>query len=62
MCWNCGCMLPDDDHGNHDNITTERLKKAAKAGGTETLRQLMENMVKTYLDKVRDTPIDTAPV
>jgi hypothetical protein len=48
MCWNCGCMMPDNDMGNKDNITTEKLRKGAKAGGNKTLQQLMTNVIKTY--------------
>ncbi len=59
MCWNCGCMMPDNDLGNPDNITTEKLRKAAKAGGNKDLHQLMENMEKTYKEKIENTPDDT---
>ena len=58
MCWNCGCMRPDDDHGNSDNITSETLRKAAKAGGPETLHKLMGNMNKIYQAKIEGTPAD----
>lgn len=62
MCWNCGCMLPDDDHGNPDNLTTERMRKAAKAGGSETIHKMMDNLVATYEQKVMGTPADVTPV
>lgn len=58
MCWNCGCMMPDDDHGNPDNITTETLRKAAKAGGPVTIQKLMDNMNKIYHSKIKGTPVD----
>ncbi|MEE9583361.1 MAG: hypothetical protein V3W01_01700 [Dehalococcoidales bacterium] len=35
MCWNCGCMMPDNDMGSPDNITTETLRRAARAGGEQ---------------------------
>jgi len=55
-------MLPDDDHGNPDNLTTERMKKAAKAGGSETIHKMMDNLVATYQQKVMGTPADVTPV
>ncbi len=62
MCWNCGCMNPDDDMGNPDNITTATIVKAAKAGGNKNVKEAMETMVKTYQAKVKGTPADTKPV
>jgi hypothetical protein len=62
MCWNCGCMMPDNDMGNKDNITTEMLRKAAKAGGNKTLQQLMTNVVKTYDSKIKGTSEDTKAI
>lgn len=33
MCYNCGCMLPDDPMGSEDNITNKVFEKlAAKKG------------------------------
>ncbi len=62
MCWNCGCMEPDNAMGNPDNITTAKLLKAAKAGGNRDLKSVMENMNKTYKAKIQGTPRDTEPV
>ena len=62
MCWNCGCMRPDDDHGNKDNITTETLRKAGRAGGPETIHKLMDNMNEIYKSKIQGTPVDKEPV
>ena len=62
MCWNCGCMMPDDDHGNPDNITTETLRKSARAGGPETIHKLMDNMNEIYRGKIQGTPVDSEPV
>ena len=62
MCWNCGCMMPDDDHGSPDNVTTETLRKAARAGGLETIHKLMDNMNETYRGKIADTPVDKEPI
>ena len=62
MCWNCGCMMPDNDMGNKDNITTEKLRKAAKAGGNKTLQQLMTNVIKTYDSKIKGTSEDTKSI
>ncbi len=60
MCWNCGCMMPDDPMGSPDNLTTEKLRKAVKAGGNKNLKELVENFNKTYKKKIKDTPVDTA--
>ncbi len=62
MCWNCGCMIPDDDMGNPDNITTETIRAAAKAAGNQSVRAVMENMERTYKAMVRNTPVDSEPV
>ena len=62
MCWNCGCMMSDDDHGNPDNITTESLRKAARAGGPKTIHKLMGNLNEIYHSKIEDTPIDKEPI
>jgi len=62
MCWNCGCMQPDEDHGNPDNITTETLRKAARAGGPDTLHKLMDNVTQIYESKIKDTPVDRETV
>lgn len=58
MCWNCGCMEPDNDMGNPDNITTEMLRKAAKAGGNKNIHDLIDTVEKTYKAKVKGTPAD----
>ena len=62
MCWNCGCMMPDNDMGNPDNITTEKLRKAARAGGNKNLHQLIENVEKTYKGLIKNTPADTETI
>ena len=62
MCWNCGCMMPESDMGNKENITTESLRRAAKAGGNKSLKDLMANVMKTYELKVKGGPEDTKPV
>lgn len=59
MCWNCGCQMPDKDMGNPDNITTETLVKAAKAGGNRNLKELMHNLIETYNNQIKDKPRDT---
>jgi DNA-binding phage protein len=55
-------MMPDNEMGSPDNLTTEKLVKAAKAGGNPDLRSVMENMVKTYESKIKGTPRDTARI
>jgi hypothetical protein len=62
MCLNCGCMMPDNDMGNSDNITTQKIVKAGKAGGNKNIKDVMENMVKTYQMTIKGTPVDTKPI
>ena len=62
MCWNCGCLRPDDDHGDSNNITTETLRRAGKAGGQKNVHQVIENMVDCHDKKVHGTSVDTQPV
>ena len=62
MCWNCGCMMPDNDMGNSDNITTEKIVKAGKAGGNKNINDVMEKMAKTYQMMIKGTPADTRPI
>ncbi|MBI2852581.1 MAG: hypothetical protein HYX84_05730 [Chloroflexi bacterium] len=62
MCWNCGCLMPDDDMGNKDNITTATLLKAGKAAGNKNLQELVKNFVLTYETRVKGTPEDTKPI
>lgn len=62
MCWNCGCMMPDSDMGNPDNITTAKIAKAAKASGQRDIKSTMAIMINTYNAKVKGTPKDTDPV
>ena len=62
MCWTCGCMQPDNDMGNADNITTEAIRKAARAGGSRNIKQVVDTMMKTYQKKVKGKPVDTQPV
>ncbi|MBI2305215.1 MAG: hypothetical protein HYU86_10800 [Chloroflexi bacterium] len=62
MCWNCGCMMPDNPMGSPDNITTAILRKAAKAGGNRNLKELVENFTKTYNMRIKGKPQDTEPI
>ena len=62
MCWNCGCMMPDNAMGSSDSITTEKLRKAGRAVGNKDLHQIMRNMEKTYKEKIKNTPADTQTI
>lgn len=62
MCLNCGCLMPDNDMGNSDNITTQKIVKAGKAGGNKNIKDVMENMVKTYQITIKGTPVDTKSI
>lgn len=43
MCVTCGCLRPDDDHGDPANITLENLMQAAATAGV-TLTEAIENI------------------
>ena len=62
MCWNCGCMMPDNDMGMPDAITTQKLLKAGKAAGTKDLKEVFETMMKTYNKKIKGTAVETKPI
>lgn len=55
-------MMPDDDHGNPNNITTETLQKAGRAGGPDTIHKLMDNMNEIYQEKIEGTATDTESI
>ncbi|MEE8353721.1 MAG: hypothetical protein V3S10_04620 [Dehalococcoidales bacterium] len=55
-------MMPDDDMGNPDNITTETIRAAATAGGNRSVHDVMENLERTYKALVRNTPADSEPI
>lgn len=50
MCYNCGCELPDDDHGSADNLTNADFDAAAKAVG-QTPEEARRNTL-SLLEKV----------
>ncbi|KKQ15178.1 MAG: hypothetical protein US28_C0021G0009 [Candidatus Daviesbacteria bacterium GW2011_GWA1_36_8] len=56
MCLNCGCMIPDDDMGDHHNITTHSLAEGAVASHMDG-KTTLENMKKT-LELVSPEDID----
>ncbi len=62
MCLNCGCMMPEDNMGNPDNITLETLRKAARASGHRNIKDVMEMITRTYQKKVKGTDAETSPV
>ena len=46
MCLSCGCMMPDDNHGDERYIVMQNLVDAAKADDA-TLEQTWKNIVET---------------
>lgn len=44
MCMNCGCGLPDEDHGNAVNITADELRQAGDANG-QSLRESAQHIL-----------------
>jgi hypothetical protein len=57
MCMNCGCMEPNEEHGNPANITLEGLRKAAEANG-QTLEESISNIDQTYRQEVGSQRLD----
>ncbi|MBI4300209.1 MAG: hypothetical protein HY677_03660 [Chloroflexi bacterium] len=55
-------MMPDNEMGNPDNITTEKLRKAARAGGNLNLKQLVESFIRTYESQIKDKPVENEPI
>lgn len=45
MCYNCGCGLPEDDHGDERNITNRSFDQAAEAIG-QSAKEARENALK----------------
>lgn len=43
MCASCGCLRPDDDHGDGANITLNELERAATAAGI-TVAEVVDNI------------------
>ncbi len=49
MCYNCGCGMADEDHGNPKNITTKTFEEAGKVNNMkadeakEHTKELLEN-------------------
>ncbi len=44
MCMNCGCGLPNDDHGEATNITADKLRQAGDANG-QSLRESAQHIL-----------------
>lgn len=54
MCYNCGCGLPDEDHGHPHWITNETFDKAKAMG--ETKDDVKRNVMKA-LEKELDSDL-----
>lgn len=48
MCMNCGCGLPDEDHGNAVNITADELRQAGDANG-QSLRESAQHILEAVV-------------
>jgi hypothetical protein len=57
MCLDCGCHLPNEDHGDGNHITYNTLARAAKASGISP-KKALKNMKKTL--KVAKDSVDAA--
>jgi hypothetical protein len=56
-------MMPDNDMGDpENNITTEKIIRAARAGGKQNVKEVVAQMLQTYNKKVKGTHQDTKPV
>lgn len=54
MCYNCGCGLPDEDHGDPRNLTNRSFEQAAEAVG-QSAKEARENT----LSLLRDVDLET---
>jgi len=52
MCYNCGCEMPDEDHGFPANITDKSFEDAAKVTG-QSAEEAKENTMK-LLNKLKE--------
>jgi hypothetical protein len=58
MCYNCGCLLPNDPMGSDDNITNRTFEHIAKEQG-KSLRNIQKdvyNMLK--VNKITNKHVD----
>ena len=46
MCWTCGCLQPENTHGDHRNLTTDALTGAAGAAHV-TVEKAVTNIMLT---------------
>jgi hypothetical protein len=46
MCMNCGCGLPNEDHGKAENITAGALERAGDVNG-QTMRESAQHILET---------------
>jgi hypothetical protein len=53
MCLSCGCGIPEDDHGNPDNLVYEDIERAADAEGL-SVSQTIQNLLDSLGDLARD--------
>lgn len=64
MCYNCGCKMPYEDHGDKDNITEEFFERAGKTkainntgkvAAKENVHELLQNQLSKHeLDSPED--------
>lgn len=59
MCYNCGCMLPDDSMGSEENITNKKFEDlAAKKGkSVDDVKHDVFHMVES--GKITDPDVKT---
>ena len=46
MCMSCGCMQPNDDHGDQRNITYDQIQRAGQAANISS-QQAAQNIQNT---------------
>jgi Holliday junction resolvase-like predicted endonuclease len=56
MCMSCGCMQPDDNHGDERNITREDLDRAARAANIWPEQAAQDIMTCCRIDQLRQQP------
>ena len=56
MCLTCGCMRPEDTHGDNRNLVYDDIKASTQTPQGEGLTpdQAIKNLVETWNKKVTD--------
>jgi len=54
MCLDCGCMKPNDEHGDNRHLTMKQVEDAAKASDI-SVDEAVKNIIKTMKEATSGT-------